>query len=487
MWPKRVFPMDVIVTSNVGINITVLEIGLLDGSILGRPIVIVDRMPLSDRNLKADIASEDLIVLRNHPKVLQVERVEEMGIRTRNRLTGSDNINPVLSATVNATHDNWGLEYCAQGLGSTVYNYSHQGQGVDVVIVDSGIYLSHSEFEDGSFVSRIQQIEWEAGMLTAKPNFYSDQDGHGTHVAGTVSGKTQGWAKDARIYSMKIFDTDAYTNPLTALQLVRAWHNAKTGADAGRPTVVNNSWIYSTEYPLNYPDVALRETLHPVRVASVDAEIDSMDADGIIVVCAAGNDEHYVADPSDTDYNDYYQTDGSFNWVPNGDPSAVYVYYYNRLTPGGATSCLCTASMGESSKTEPSWFTNKGTAVDIWAPGRNIQSAKVGGGFQKLSGTSMASPQVAGIAAVYLSMFPTTTHAEFLQYLQDFGDADMTGVLDSSVNLTAHSLYNTLYQNQSSEWKSVKPHVLDSSIIAGWQNNINIFIKDSGTWTQVLG
>lgn len=479
--------MDVIVTSTIGINITVVETGLRDGTILGRAVVILDEMPLSDRNLKADINLDELLALRSCPDVLQVERVAEMLIRTKPRLSGSDSINPILSATVNSTHDNWGLEYCAQGLGSTVYKYSHEGQGVDVVIIDSGIDTAHAEFEDGSNVSRIQQIEWEAGMLAAKPNFYTDQNGHGTHVAGTVAGKTQGWAKDARIYSMKIFDTDAYTNSLTALQLVRAWHNAKSGADAGRPTIVNNSWAYSSEYPANYPDVALRGLQHPVRVASVDAELDSMTTDGIIVVGAAGNESHYVADPSDPDYNDYYLTDININWVAEDDPDAYYAYYYKRLTPGGTASSLCVASMGESSKTEPSWFTNKGTAVDIWAPGRNIQSAKVGGGFQKMSGTSMASPQVAGIAAVYLSMFPTTTPAEFKQYLADFGASDVTGNLDNSINLTAHSLYNALYQKQGGEWKSVKPNILDSNIAVGWQHHLNIHIKDGGSWAQVFG
>ena len=82
------------------------------------------------------------------------------------------------------------------------YNYVLDGTGVDVVIIDTGIQPDHPEFQDANGVSRVKQINWyeASGQSGVQPaNFYRDTDGHGTHVAGTVAGKTYGWAKNANI------------------------------------------------------------------------------------------------------------------------------------------------------------------------------------------------------------------------------------------------------------------------------------------------
>ena len=111
--------------------------------------------------------------------------------------------------------------------------------------MDSGIQKDHPEFQDANGASRVQEIDWftASGVPGTMPaNHYTDVDGHGTHVASTVAGKTFGWAKNAAIYSITILDNPGRQIIIpTAFDCILGWHNNKTN---GRPTVVNMSWGY---------------------------------------------------------------------------------------------------------------------------------------------------------------------------------------------------------------------------------------------------
>lgn len=139
------------------------------------------------------------------------------------------------------------------------------GKNVDVVIYDGGLQeLNHPEFKqhpDGTGNSRLMQYNWyqhnpevtggAEGSYTYGLTTIGD---HPTHVAGTVAGNRQGWAKDANIYGISfnddpsnLFDTLSEVN---GFDYIRAWHNSKSINPAtGRknPTIVNNSWAMAVD------------------------------------------------------------------------------------------------------------------------------------------------------------------------------------------------------------------------------------------------
>ena len=351
-----------------------------DGSgVIPRACTCTHEHVLSNRNVQFEFTADEAATLLADGRVLDVvDMVIFNSVEISPHSHYERTINPDFFPTVYSSDDNWGLSRCTQKsptLGTT-QRVSHDGTGVDVVVIDSGVEPNHTEFLDGFGVSRVQLIEWEVGMNAAKPDFYTDQIGHGSHVMGTVAGNTQGWAIGARLHAMKIFNTDAY-DVLTALGLVRAWHNAKSGPDAGRPTVINNSWGSSRAYPSNHPTKPNEK--HPVQVTATDAEIESMITDGIIWVASAGNDAHFVANAADTaNYDALYYMDASLNWLPSS-AGASYFQYFNRVTPGGSgdPDQICVAATGNYLATNHQLvadYTNRGTGITVFAPGTYIQS-----------------------------------------------------------------------------------------------------------------
>lgn len=480
--------MDVIITSAQGVSIFDIERDLISGALLGRRVQILDTMPLSGRNLTARLLDvQEMLTLRAEPRILQVERLEEMAVRAIPTLDVQQIITPVLSSSAIASHTNWALDYCSNDSTSSFYTYSHAGEGIDVVIMDTGIRVTHNEFKDAYGVSRVQQIEWKAGQFTSKPAHYTDSNSHGTHVAGIAAGLTQGWAKKAHIYAIKIFDTGAYEY-LEALQLIRTWHLSKTN---GRPTVVNMSWGFTSNYPSNYPDSLLAGKPHPIRVASVDAEVEDLIAAGAVVASSSGNDSAYVANSNEAAYNDYYMTNASYQYV--SDPAqAVYLYYYKRKTPAGAAGVICVGSNGDITtlleKNRASYFSNIGPRVDIFAPGLYIQSASnlSDSGLVKKTGTSMSSPQTTGILAIYLSMFPNASRSMLNQMLNAYGKHDVLPVstLQGSANLVLRSLYNGMRVKHQGSWKTVAPFVFNSGSVTPIRK---VLYKNASTLKRVLG
>ena len=348
------------------------------------------------------------------------------------------------------------------------YNYTLTGKGVDVVISDTGIDVGHIEFTDSDGNSRVKQIDWfaESGLAGSQSvNHYRDFDGHGSHVAGTVAGRLMGWAKDANIYSVKVNGLEGSGDSGTGIAIsscfdvIKLWHrNKPIDPDTGfkRPTIVNMSWGYggtrgttivngiyrASSWTFGDAGYSNSDELYGnagiifpyyygqrrinVRVTSVDTDLQELIDEGVHVCIAAGNSYAYIAAESDTDWNN----SANFN-------TGFQEFYHRGSSPYDSEAHM----VGNIDITYKDGLENKaqssctGPGVDINAPGTEIISASsddnasgnndiaasVGrvahplNGSQylmKISGTSMASPNVCGLLSTILEANPGMTPAE---------------------------------------------------------------------------
>ena len=456
-----------VVTFERGVNVEQAVNELLDAG-----YVLHDEKPGSKRNFDFIMTLEQAVELRKDPRIIDVRygsKLDNGIFPVRSVLEDTKTYSK--STTLNETHYNWAHASCTSSIDrftpllptgvSTAtdigfqYPYTLTGAGVDIVIQDSGIDPNHPEWlsRDG-LTSRLQQINWpnEAGLsgtYTQAAGHYTDPDGHGTHVAGTAAGRLYGWAKDANIYAMTIIDNAASFGISASFNLIRAWHNNKGN---NRPTIVNMSWGYfgtytnitggnyrgtpwtGTTMDANYGMVQATQSngewAHPTRVASVDADIQDCLDDGIILIGAAGNDSHKADITTGDDYDNYFTNNFGNR------------YYHRGSTPMAQPGVI---SVGNISyvyidNQEPLFNSStKGPRVDIHAPGGYIMSAIPDGSniatqvgtvdypgnatykATKISGTSMASPQVAGALACVLEARPSLSPAEALAFLQQHG------------------------------------------------------------------
>ncbi|KPM36185.1 hypothetical protein AK830_g10384 [Neonectria ditissima] len=306
--------------------------GVVDAIAIGSYKGYVAEIPSS--SLK-DILNSDLVAYVEKDSVVNVSAVAASPEQFSKR--GS-------TTQVNAP---WGLariSHKGPELGSfgTGYNYdTTAGGGVRVYVVDTGIRTTHSEFSGGRAV-------WGANYISGSPN--TDEFGHGTHVAGTIAGKTFGVAKSATVVAVKVLDKTGSGTMSGIIQgLNWAVDNAKSRGAAGK-SVVNMS-------------------VGGAYTASVNAAVKAATDAGLTVVVAAGN-----------------SADDAGNYSPSSAPTAITV---------GAVE-------GTNTRT---WFSNYGSLVDIWAFGDATISAYNTGdsATRYLAGTSMASPHVAGLAAYFIA------------------------------------------------------------------------------------
>ncbi|KAJ1729942.1 proteinase B [Coemansia biformis] len=254
----------------------------------------------------------------------------------------------------------WGLARIShrKPLGFSTFNkYEHNpsgGDGITVYVVDTGINIQHVDFEG--------RARW--GKTVPANDVDEDANGHGTHVAGSIAGKRFGVAKKAEVVAVKVLGSNGSGTMADVVMGVEftVKEHRKAAAQAEREGRTHRGSV---------ANMSLGGGLSRALNLAVDAAVRA----GVHYAVAAGNDNRDAC-----------------KYSPASAANAITV---------GATTIT----------DERAWFSNFGKCVDVFAPGKDILSTWIGSrsSTNTISGTSMASPHVAGLAAYLLSLETNTT------------------------------------------------------------------------------
>jgi len=312
--------------------------------------------------------------LANNPNVLVVE--DDMQVTT----------------TALQTPAPWGLDRTDQQplpLSNSFDDGDRQGANTYSYVVDTGIDATNIEFEGRVAAGYTSVLDGRGS---------ADCNGHGSHVAGIIGGKTYGVAKKTNLIPVRVLDcagSGSYSSVISGLDWIAA--NYRTGDAA----VVNMS-------------------LGGPASSTLDGAIRNLIAKGVSVAVAAGN--------SNADACNY-------------SPSRVL----DAITVGATTKTDSRAN-----------YSNYGTCLDVFAPGSDIASTWLGStGTNTISGTSMASPHVAGVIARFLAQNPTLTPAQIANSIKTSSTKNLV------TSAGAGSLNNLLFLNVLPDTTTVAP--VDSS------------------------
>ena len=291
-------------------------------------------------------------IKKNNPSILYIEPDYEVQTFVQTIPTGINRIDADRSSTASG-----------DGLNSV---------NVDIAIIDTGIHLTHPDLQVFKHVNFVN---------TKKTG--NDDNGHGTHVAGTAAAKDDsngvvGVAPGARLWAVKVLDRNG----------------------SGFLSNVIKGIDYVTDNALQI-EVANMSLGCECSSSALNTAITNSVAAGVTYVVAAGNSAKDAQTFSPANHDDVIAVSAIVD--TNGKCGGL-----GPTTSYGADDTFAT-------------FSNFGSKVDMAAPGVKIYSTYKSGTYATLSGTSMASPHVAGSAALYKANNPSASPAQVLSALINSG------------------------------------------------------------------
>jgi subtilisin family serine protease len=334
----------------------------------GASVTHVYRNALS--GYSATLSPGRVAALRADPGVAAVVPDRTLRIQAQTMPTGINRIDGELSSTVS-------------GNGSGDVN-------VDVAIIDTGIGPN-------------SDLNIVGGTNCVGGSSFNDDNGHGTHVAGTVAARDNvdgvvGVAPGARLYAVKVLNAQG-SGSISQIICGIDWVTAR----AGTIEVANMSLGGQSFFGSFSGCSSSFDPMHPAICRSVQA--------GVSYAVSAGNSAANANNFIPATYNEVITVSALADF--NGQP-------------GGGAAATCRADQDDTFAD----FSNFGADVDLIAPGVCIISSAPNGGLATFSGTSMASPHVAGAAALYKSTHPMATPAQVKSALQAAGNLNWNNADD---------------------------------------------------------
>ncbi|KAF9190038.1 subtilisin-like serine protease [Haplosporangium sp. Z 767] len=281
---------------------------------------------------------------------------------------------------------NWGLTRIAQRQRNPQGNYTYMstaGKGVDVYIIDSGVFAEHIDFGGRA----VNIANFVAGEVE------TDTCGHGTHVAGIVAGRRYGVAKAARINAIKVLDAEGQGSTSQVLAGIN-YMIRHASSNPNPRKVINMSLGGQFSRPVN------------------DAVRAAVTRHGLPFFVAAGN---------------------------TGDDACQY-------SPAGVGEAFAVG--GSDRYDRVGWYSCVGACVSIFAPGSGIPSDWIRSrtATHILDGTSMASPHVAGVAALFLGADNKYSSASelYADLIRHSTKGVINGLPSSDQKTSRNLLYNKL-------------------------------------------